>query len=125
MYPNQAARELGVLLRISQEVDVVGDVTVVVASPSELLAWANTLTDPAIVAWRAADSGRRYVQVSAAHRHEPIRGQVSAVLHGEHHPEFWAELTEGRDLEAGGRVPLSLKDLSQAWAAMPVSPPAA
>jgi len=33
MYPNRAARELGVLLRISQELDVVGDVTAIVANP--------------------------------------------------------------------------------------------
>jgi len=120
MYPNQAARELSVLLRISHEIDIVGDVTAIAASPSELLAWANSLADPAIVAWRAADSGHRYVQVSAPHRHEPIRGQVTAVLHAEQHPEFWAELTDGHDLEAGRRVSLTLKDLAAAWDAMPV-----
>lgn len=123
MYPNQAARELGVLLRISQEIDVVGDVTAIVANPSELLAWATTLADPTVVAWQAADSGRRYVQVAAAHRHEPIRGRVTAVLHCEHHPEFWRELTEGHDVGAGEQVSLTLKDLSAAWSALPVAPP--
>jgi hypothetical protein len=124
MYPARAARELGVLLRISRELDVVGDVTAVVDNPSELLAWATVLTDPAVAAWRAADSGSRYLQVSAPHDHEPIRGQVAAVLHCDQHLEFWRELTHTRDLEAGDRTPLSLADLSRAWEAMPITPPA-
>lgn len=121
MCPNHAARELNSLLRLSHEIDVVGDVTAVVASPSELLAWAHTLTDPTVVAWRATDSGRRYVQVSAAHHHEPVRGRVTAVLHGEDHPEFWGELTDRHDLEAGRRVTLMVKELVAAWDAMPVT----
>ena len=40
MYRAQAARELSILLRISRELDVVGDVTAIVDNPSELLAWA-------------------------------------------------------------------------------------
>ena len=47
MYPSQDARELSVLLRISRELDIVGDVTATVDAPAELLAWANILTDPA------------------------------------------------------------------------------
>ena len=123
MYPARAACELGILLRISRELDVVGDVTAIVDNPSELLAWANTLTDPAVAAWRAADSGSRYLQVSATHTHEPIRGQVTAVLHCEQHLEFWRELSGTHDLEAGQRTPLSVADLSRAWQAMPISPP--
>ncbi len=59
MYPSRSARELGVLLRVSRELDVVGDVTAIVGTPSELLAWANTLTEPDLMAWRASDSGGR------------------------------------------------------------------
>ena len=50
MYPARAARELGILLRISRELVVVGDVTAIVDNPSELLAWATTLTDPTLLA---------------------------------------------------------------------------
>jgi len=123
MYPNHAARELGVLLRLSQEIDVVGDVTAIVSNPSELLAWSSTLADPKVVAWQATDSGRRYVQVTAAHQHAPIRGRVTAVLHCEHHPEFWHELTAEHDATAGRQVSLTIKDLARAWDVMPVAPP--
>lgn len=122
MYPARAARELGILLRISRELDVVGDITAIVDNPSELLAWATTLTDPALVAWRAADSGSRYLQVSATHTREPIRGQVTAVLHCDQHLAFWRELSHTHDLDAGNRTPLTLADLSRAWQAMPLTP---
>lgn len=124
MYPDRAARELGILLRISRELDVIGDLTAIVDNPSELLAWATTLTDPALVAWRAADSGSRYLQVSAAHTREPIRGQVTAVLHCDQHLNFWHELTGTHDLDASGRTSLTVADLSRAWQAMPLTPPA-
>lgn len=124
MSPHSAARELGLLLRMSQEIDVVGDVTAIVANPSELIAWATTLSDPTIVAWQAEDSGRRYVQVSATHQRVPVRGHVAAVLHCEQHPEFWDGLTAGRDFGTGRQVALARRDLTDAWAAMPVAPPA-
>jgi hypothetical protein len=124
MYPSRSASELGILLRISRELDVVGDVTAIVDNPSELLAWATTLTDPAPLAWRASDSGGRYVQVSATHDREPIRGQITAVLHCDHHMEFWNELTEARDLESGDKAPLTLAHLAHAWEVMPITPPA-
>ncbi len=123
MYPARAARELGILLRISRELDIVGDVTAIVDNPSELVAWATTLTDPTLLAWRAADSGSRYLQVSATHTREPIRGKVTAVLHCDQHPEFWRELSDNHDLEVGDRVPLTLANLSRAWQAMPLTPP--
>lgn len=124
MYPTRSTRELGILLRISRELDVVGDVTAIVDDPSELLAWATTLTDPTLTAWRATGSGSRYLHVSAAHTHEPIRGQITAILHCDQHLEFWQELGDARDLEAGNSTPLSLTDLSRAWQAMPITPPA-
>lgn len=123
MYPTQAARELGILLRISRELGIVGDVTAIVDSPSELLAWANSLTDPAVVAWRSVDSGSRYLKISANHAHDPIRGQVTAVLHCDQHLEFWHELGDAEALNPGEQTPLTVTDLSTAWQAMPLTPP--
>jgi len=89
MYPTHQARELSVLLRISRELDIVGDVTATVDNPSELVAWANILSDPTVAAWRGEDSGHRYVQVTATHMHEPVRGRVTAVLQCDQHQQFW------------------------------------
>ncbi|MGC1208478.1 MAG: hypothetical protein WA880_11045 [Ornithinimicrobium sp.] len=123
MYPTKAARELGILLRISRELDVVGDVTAIVDNPSELLAWATTLTDPSVTAWIASGSGSRYVQVSAIHSHEPIRGEVTAVLRCDQHVDFWRELTSAHKLKAGEKEHLAPGELSRAWQAMPITPP--
>ncbi len=123
MYPARAARELKILLRISRELDIVGDVTAIVDNPSELLAWATTLTDPAVTAWRATGSGSRYLQVSATHTHEPVRGQITAVLHCDQHVEFWQELTYENEPQAGERNLLTPADLARAWQAMPITPP--
>lgn len=46
------AHQLSTLLRISSELDIVGDVTATVTTPSELLAWAHALPEPTIRAWR-------------------------------------------------------------------------
>ncbi len=40
------AQQLARLLRISSELDIVGDVTATVAISSELLAWAHALSEP-------------------------------------------------------------------------------
>ena len=120
MYPSKEARELAILLRISRELDIVGDVSATADAPSELLAWAYVLTDATIAAWRAEDSGRRYVQVTADHRRAPIRGRVSAVLHCEQHRAFW-EALDLEHLEPGHTRALSVGDLSNAWEAMPVT----
>ena len=121
MYPAKDARELAILLRISRELDVVGDVTATVDNPSEVLAWALVLSEPAIVAWRADDSGHRYLQVTADRSRAPIRGRIAAVLPCEQHQEFWTAL--GLDqLANGDRRVLSIDALSTAWAVMPVSP---
>ena len=72
MYPSQEAREIAILLRISRELDVCGDLTATVENPSELIAWASVLSDPAIVAWQASDSRNCFVQVSADHDRAPI-----------------------------------------------------
>lgn len=120
MYPSRDARELAILLRISRELDVVGDVTATVDNPSELLAWALVLSRPEVVAWRAEGSAHRYLQVSSTRRRAPIRGRVTAVLDGEQHPEFWQELGLG-ELAGGERRELKVQDLSSAWAVMPVA----
>jgi hypothetical protein len=121
MYPSPDARELTVLLRICREIDVVGDVTATVDSPSELLAWASVLSDAQIVGWRAKDSGHRYVQVTAERRTAPVRGRVTAVLPCEQHRQFWDALGLG-DLSPDGNEHLDVAALSKAWSAMPVTP---
>jgi hypothetical protein len=121
MYPSKDARELAILLRISRELDIVGDVSATVDNPSELLAWAHVLTGATITGWRAEDSGHRYVQVTADHPRAPIRGRVAAVLPCETHPEFWHALNLD-DLEPGHTRTLTIRDLSDAWATMPVTP---
>lgn len=121
MYPAKDARELAILLRISRELDIVGDVTATVDNPSELLAWALILSRPDVIAWRSDDSGHRYLQVAADRRRAPIRGRVAAVLACEQHLEYWKAL--GLDpLATGARRGLSVDALSSAWAVMPVAP---
>jgi hypothetical protein len=120
MYPSKVARELAILLRISRELDIVGDVTATVDGPSELLAWTYVLTDATITAWRAEDSGHRYLQVTADHLRAPIRGRVSAVLHCERHLEFW-EALHLEPLEPGQAHSLTGSDLSVAWETMPIT----
>jgi hypothetical protein len=124
MYPAKDARELAILLRISRELNVVGDVTATVDNPSELLAWALILSRPHVLAWRATDSGHRYLHVSAHRNKAPIRGQITAVLDAEHHRDFWDAL-ELSDLNPGSRRELSTNALSSAWATMPVTPESA
>lgn len=121
MYPARDAREMSILLRISRELDVVGDVTVTVDNPSELLAWALVLSSPEVSAWRAGDSGHRYVQAAANHRGPPIRGLITAVLDCEQHEHFWNALGL-RDLDGGARRDLTVAKLSDAWAQMPIAP---
>jgi hypothetical protein len=123
MYPAQDTRELSILLRISKELDIVGDVTATVENPSELLAWANILADPTVVAWRAEDSGQRYIQVTDVHHREPIHGRITAVLRCEQHRAYWDELLPN-DVPPGAKVALTTSDLSVAWKAMPITPPA-
>ena len=122
MYPSKDARELAILLRISRELDVVGDVSASVDNPSELIAWAALLTDATIAAWRGQDSGHRYLQVTAAHHHAPVHGRITAVLPCEQHREYWDAL-ELDDLEPGQTRNLKAVDLSAAWSIMPLTPP--
>ncbi len=122
MYPSQEAREVAILLKISRELDVCGDLTATVDNPSELIAWASVLSGPAIVAWQASDSRCRFVQVSADHHRAPVRGHVAAVLTCDQHAGFWDALKLS-DLPPGHTRPLTLKDLTNAWEALPLTPP--
>ncbi len=122
MYPSAEAREVGILLRISRELDVCGDLTATVDNPSELIAWASVLVDPTVRAWLPQDSGSRFVEVSADHHRAPVRGHVSAVLACEQHIHFWDALRL-EDLEPGSARSLSVADLARAWEAMPLTPP--
>jgi hypothetical protein len=122
MYPSPEEREVGILLRISRELDVCGDLTATVDNPSELIAWATVLTNPTVKAWRPQDSGCRFVHVSADHHRAPVRGHVSAVLSCEQHAHFWDALHLD-DLEPGGARSLSVADLAAAWETMPLAPP--
>lgn len=106
---------LSTLLRISNELDIVGDVTATVTSPSDLLAWARTLPDPTICAWRADDSGNRYVHVTAPYHRNPVHGRITAVLSGDEHHPFWTALLSDGDLAAGDERPLPLNALITAW----------
>jgi hypothetical protein len=122
MYPSREARELAILLRISRELDICGDITATVDNPSELLAWAAILTEHSVRAWRAQDSGHRYVQVAADHRRAPVRGHLAAVLDCDGHLAFWEAC--GLDALAPGETRhLSASDLARAWEAMPITPP--
>lgn len=109
-----------VLLRISPEIDVVGDVTATVEEPSGLLAWAVVLKECQALAWRSDDSGRGYLQVAAHHSKSPVRGRVSAVLSGDRHPEYWTALGLD-DLLPGERRHLEVAALSAAWDIMPTT----
>jgi len=122
MYPSKDARELAILLRISRELDIVGDASATVDNPSELLAWAAILTNATIAAWRGQDSGHRYLQVTAEHRHAPVHGRITAVLPCEQHREFWQALHRD-ELAPGQTRTLTVADLSAAWSAIPLTPP--
>lgn len=108
-------QQLSTLLRISSELDIVGDVTATVVSPSALVAWAYALPEPIICAWRAEDSGNRYVQVTAACRRSPVHGRVTAVLTADEHDTFWVALLPDGDLTPGDEHILPLSTLAAAW----------
>ena len=122
MYPAKDAHELAILLRTSRDLDIVGDVTAGVEGPSDLLAWTLVLGRPDVVAWRAKDSGHRYLHVTARRNRAPVRGQVTAILDCEHHRAFWTALNLD-DLTPGNRRELGAAALSTAWDLMPLSPP--
>ena len=114
---------MAALLRISETLDIVGDVSVTVANPAELLAWANTLQRPTIFAWRGHVSGKRFVHVTAVNGSNPVHGRVTAALRADHHLRFWKELIPEGDLESGDERSITVRELARAWEAMPVDVP--
>lgn len=116
-------RQLAVLLRISQSLDIVGDVSVTVDNPSELLAWANVLSEPSIFAWRGHVSGKRFIHVTAVNGTNPIHGRVTAALRADRHLEFWKALVPNGDLDPGEEETLATHQLAQAWESMPIEVP--
>lgn len=108
-------QQLSTLLRISSELDIVGDVTAAVTSPSALVAWAYALPEPTICAWRAEDSGNRYVQITAACHRDPVHGRVTAVLTADEHYAFWIALLPDGDLAAGDERIIPPSTLAAAW----------
>ena len=84
----RSARELAILLRISRELDIVGDVSAAVEDPPAARLGSNP-DPPTIAAWRGQDSGHRYLQVTAVHHRPPVHGRVTAVLPCEQHSAFW------------------------------------
>jgi hypothetical protein len=120
MYRSENAHQLSVLLRISRELDIVGDLTATVDHPADLLAWSDLLPQPTLCAWRA-HSGHRYVQVTSPYNHDPVHGRITAVLAADQHPHFWTELLHDEDLDKGHEQVLTPKDLAAAWAAMPLA----
>jgi hypothetical protein len=114
---------MAALLRISETLDIVGDVSVTVANPAELLAWANTLPRPTIFAWRGHVSGKRFVHVTAVNGSNPVHGRVTAALRADQHARFWKELIPEGDLEAGDERTVTVKELAEAWEAMPMDLP--
>jgi hypothetical protein len=115
-------RQLAVLLRISQSLDIVGDVSVTVDNPSELLAWANILPDPTIFAWRGHVSGKRFIHVTAVNGSNPIHGRATAAIRADQHLRFWNALLPD-DLEPGEELSLEIRQLAEAWEVMPVDVP--
>jgi hypothetical protein len=121
MYPSTDARQLSILLRISSELDIVGDVTATVESPADLLAWASLLPQPTVCAWRA-HSGKRYLQATAAHDRLPVHGRITAVLSADQHSQFWNEALQDHELQPGEERLLRLTNLTRAWETMPLVP---
>ena len=123
MPPSADERQLAVLLRISQSLDIVGDVSATIDNPSELVAWAHVLPEPSIFAWRGHVSGKRYVHVTGVNGTNPVHGRVTAALRADDHPVFWKALIPEGDLDLGDERTISVQQLAQAWEATPVEVP--
>ena len=123
MSPSADERQLAVLLRISQSLDIVGDVSATVDNPSELLAWANVIPEPIIFAWRGHVSGNRFVHVTGVNGTNPIHGRVTAVLRADRHPAFWNALIPEGDLAPGDERTVTAPQLAKAWEATPIEVP--
>jgi hypothetical protein len=124
MHRSTDVHQLSMLLRTSRELDIVGDVTATVDGPTDLLAWASLLPEPAICAWRS-HSGHRYVQATARHDRLPVHGIITAVLNADQNPHFWNELVDNNEPAPGDERMLTPHDLTRtcAWEATPPDTP--
>ena len=113
------AQQLAILLRIGEEIDIVGDASVTVSNPSELIAWTHALEDPKVCAWRSQVSGHRFVHVTAVNATAPIHGRATACLEADNHEAFWKALVDG-DLANGEERLITVAELSEAWTAAPL-----
>ena len=123
MTTSPGSRELSSLLRLGQSLDIVGDVSVTVEHPSQLLAWANALNSPSIFAWRGHVSGKRFVHITAVNGTTPVHGRITAALRADEHPGFWRTLLPEEDLEPGEELTLTPQDLATAWERSPLDVP--
>lgn len=112
-------QQLSILLRIGEQIDIVGDASLTVSNPSELIAWTQALKEPKLCAWRSQVSGHRFVHVTAVNAAAPIHGRVTACLEADKHEGFWKGLVP-EDLKPGEERVLTAAALSEAWAAMPL-----
>ena len=120
MFASDEYQPIATLLRISDSIDIVGDVSVTVANPAELLAWAQTLMSPSIFAWRGHVSGKRYVHVTAVNGANPVHGRITAALRADDHMDYWKVLVPDGDLPPGGEESLTEQELADAWSALPI-----
>lgn len=123
MSTSSDSRQISALLRLSPSLDIVGDVSVTVANPSELLAWATSLSSPSIFAWRGHVSGKRFVHITAVHGSNPVHGRVTAALRADQYPDFWEAVLPNGDLEPGEEITLGVQDLVTAWESLPIELP--
>ena len=103
MSSHSSAAQIMTLLRVSDAIDLVGDVTVTVGNAADLVAWTHVLAEPVVAAWRATDSGHRFAQVSARSAHTPVHGHITAVLDCDRHRDFWAVLLDNSELDRAAR----------------------
>lgn len=107
-------KSLSRLLQHSLSLDIVGDATVAVRRPGELIEWTDLLAHPLIVAWRCADTGSRFVDAYARQASPPINGHVTIHFLCEDHLEFWAALVTG-DLALGVEREIDRRALRSAY----------
>lgn len=124
MYLSEEAHEFAVLLGISREVHIHGDVAATVDDPCEFVAFATMLSAPEITAWTGSSSARGSIQACADRTGPPVHGRITVVLACEQHPIFWNALSRRLDrIEPHTTRHLTIADLTEAWSTMPTAPP--
>jgi hypothetical protein len=101
------------LLLDSCAVRIDGNVSVDVRGPSELVRWANLLSEPVAFAWRSSVTGARHLEVCGSSTDEPVDGYVWVVLDGDLHRDVWDAVLKD-DLGCGQEEPIDLGQVRQA-----------